>query len=328
MNNGGVNAEAIGTERPMRCLVLGGRGFIGSHLVDALLVRGFPVRCFDRPHVVSLGDTHLTNPNFELIEGDLASETDVAEALEGCEVCYHLVSTTLPKSSNADPVFDIETNVLGTVRLLTHAVKTGMKKVIFVSSGGTVYGVPTETPIPEEHPTDPICSYGITKLAIEKYLGLFKQLHGLDYTVLRLANPYGERQRIHASQGAVAVFLGKVLRGEPVEIWGDGSVVRDYIHIADVVDALLAALEQTGNEHVFNIGAGRGHSLNEVLDAIEKVTGRTADRRYLPGRAFDVPASVLSIARAKQSLGWSPKVGFEQGLGKFAAWLLQHPTAD
>lgn len=328
MNNGAVNAEAIGTERPMRCLVLGGRGFIGSHLVDALLVRGFPVRCFDRPHVVSLGDAHLTNPNFELYEGDLASENDVAEALEGCKVCYHLVSTTLPKSSNEDPVFDIETNVLGTVRLLTHAVKAGMKKVIFVSSGGTVYGVPTQTPIPEEHPTDPICSYGITKLAIEKYLGLFKQLHGLDYTVLRLANPYGERQRTHASQGAVAVFLGKVLRGESVEIWGDGSVVRDYIHIADVVDALLVALERTGNEHIFNIGAGRGHSLNEVLDAIERVTGRTADRRYLPGRAFDVPASVLSIARAKQSLGWSPKVGFEQGLEKFAAWLLHHPAVD
>jgi UDP-glucose 4-epimerase len=264
------HGETIDTERTKRCLVLGGRGFIGSHLVDALLIRGFSVRCFDRPHVIPLGDAHLTNSNFELCEGDFASETDVAEALEGCDVCYHLVSTTLPKSSNADPIFDVETNVLGTVRLLTHAVKAGMKKVIFVSSGGTVYGVPTRTPIPEEHPTDPICSYGITKLAIEKYLGLFKQLHGLDYTVLRLANPYGERQRTYASQGAVAVFLGKVLRGESVEIWGDGSVVRDYIHIADVVDALLVALEQTGNEHVFNIGAGRGHSLNEVLTRLKK----------------------------------------------------------
>jgi UDP-glucose 4-epimerase len=320
--------ETIDTVRPKRCLVLGGRGFIGSHLVDALLVRGLSVRCFDRPHVISLGDAHLTNSNFELYEGDFASETDVAEALVGCDVCYHLVSTTLPKSSNADPIFDVETNVLGTVRLLTHAVKEGVQKVIFCSSGGTVYGVPTQTPITEEHPTDPICSYGITKLAIEKYLGLFKQLHGLDYTVLRLANPYGERQRTHASQGAVAVFLGKVLRGEPVEIWGDGSVVRDYIHIADVVDALLAALEQTGKEHVFNIGAGRGHSLNEVLDTIEKVTGRAADRRYLPGRAFDVPESVLSITRAKQSLGWSPKVGFEQGLERFATWLLHNPSAD
>lgn len=321
-------SEIVATGMRERCLVLGGRGFIGSHLVDALLHEGYLVRCFDRPHVAPLGDAYLTNPNFELYEGDLASEADVAEALEGCDICYHLVSTTLPKSSNADPVFDVESNVLGTVRLLIHAVKTGVKKVIFVSSGGTVYGVPAQIPIPETHPADPICSYGITKLAIEKYLGLFKQLHSLDYTVLRIANPFGERQRTHASQGAVAVFLGKVLRGELIEIWGDGSVVRDYIHIADVVDALLAALDRTGSEHVFNIGSGRGHSLNEVLDSIEKVTGRPALRRYMPGRAFDVPASVLCIKRAKHSLGWSPQVDFEQGLSRFVDWLLQHPNTD
>ncbi len=122
----------------MRCLVIGGRGFIGSHLVDALLDKGYAVRCFDRPHVAPLGDSHLSNPRFELVEGDLVSEADVTEALEGCDFCFHLVSTTLPKSSNADPVFDVESNVLGTVRLLSHAVKSGVKKVVFVSSGGTV----------------------------------------------------------------------------------------------------------------------------------------------------------------------------------------------
>jgi UDP-glucose 4-epimerase len=275
-----------------------------------------------------MGESHLSSPNFELFEGDLVSEADVTDALVGCEVCFHLVSTTLPKSSNADPVFDVESNVLGTVRLLTHAVKSGLRKIIYVSSGGTIYGAPIQLPIPESHPTNPVCSYGISKLAIEKYLGLFHQLHGLDFTVLRIANPYGERQRTYASQGAVAVFLGKVLRGEPVEIWGDGSVVRDYIHIADVVDALLAAFERTGNEHVFNIGAGHGHSLNELLDIIEKVTGRSANRRYLPGRAFDVPASVLSIALAQQSLGWSPKVDFELGLARFAEWLQNHPSEN
>lgn len=318
------NSEIVATGTPKRCLVLGGRGFMGSHLVDALLHAGYLVRCFDRPHVAPLGDSHLTNPNFELYEGDLVSEADVVEALEGCDICYHFVSTTLPKSSNADPVFDVETNLLGTVRLLTHAVKAGVKKVIFVSSGGTVYGVPKQVPIPETHPTDPICSYGITKLAIEKYLGLFKQLHGLDYTVLRISNPYGERQRIQASQGAVSVFLGKALRGESIEIWGDGSVVRDYIYIADVVDAFIAALAPTGDEHVFNIGSGRGLSLNEVLDHIETVTGRTTVRHYTPSRTFDVPKNVLSVERAKQSLGWSPKISFEQGLRKYADWLLQH----
>ena len=309
------------------CLVLGGRGFIGSHLVDALLLSGHRVRCFDRPHVVPLGDSHISNPNFELHEGDLVSEADVVAALEGCDLCFHLVSTTLPKSSNVDPLFDIESNVLGTVRLLTHAVKLGVKKIIFVSSGGTVYGIPAQVPIPETHSTEPICSYGITKLTIEKYLGLFRQLHGLDYTVLRIANLFGERQRTHASQGSVAVFLGKVLRGEPVEIWGDGLVVRDYIYISDVVAALLASIDPAGDERVFNIGSGRGCSINDVLHSIEKVTGRSAIRRYMPGRAFDVPVSVLCIERAKRTLGWSPSVDFEIGLRRFADWLVQHTDA-
>jgi UDP-glucose 4-epimerase len=322
------NSEIVATDISKCCLVLGGRGFMGSHLVDALLHAGYRVRCFDRPHVIPLGDDHLSNPNFALYEGDLTSESDVAEALEGCDICYHLVSTTLPKSSNADPFFDVGSNLLGTIRLLTHAVKAGVKKIIFISSGGTVYGVPAQIPIPETHSTEPICSYGITKLTIEKYLGLFKQLHSLDYTVLRIANPFGERQRTHASQGVVAVFLGKVLRGEPVEIWGDGSVVRDYIYISDVVNALLAVLDRTVNEHVFNIGLGQGHSLNEVLDCIERATGRPALRRYMHGRVFDVPKNVLSIERAKHSIGWSPKVSFEQGISRFANWLLQHPNID
>jgi UDP-glucose 4-epimerase len=317
-----------GIASPSTCLVLGGRGFIGSHLISALLSHGFRVRCFDRPHVEALGSDLLDAPGFELIEGDLANEAEVAEAIEGCDVCYHLVSTTLPKSSNADPVYDIESNVVATVKLLKHAVKSGVSKVIFTSSGGTVYGNPVSTPIQESHPTNPVCSYGISKLAIEKYLGLFNNLHGLDYTVLRIANPFGARQRTHASQGAVAVFLGKILRGEPIEIWGDGSVVRDYIDISDVVDALLLALEQTSDQHVFNIGSGRGHSLNELIRAIEKVTGRTADCRYLPSRTFDIPSNVLCNTLANQYLGWSPKVEFEDGLEKFAKWLLNHPEGN
>ena len=181
--------------------------------------------------------------------------------------------------------------------------------------------MPEQIPILETHATDPVCSYGITKLSIEKYLHLFHVLYGLDYTVLRLANPFGEGQRVQASQGAVAVFLGKILRGEPIGIWGDGSVVRDYIYIRDAIDAMLAALERTTSEHVFNIGSGRGHSLNELIDLMEAVTGRTADRRYLAGRQFDVPANVLSIARATQFLDWSPKVSLDSGLKIFSDWL-------
>lgn len=303
------------------CLVLGGRGFIGSHLVAALLDRGFRVRCLDRPHILPIGESYVDNPHFELYEGDLASDADLAAAVKECDFCFHLVSTTLPKSSNADPVFDVESNVVGTIRLLHHAVESHLQKVIFVSSGGTVYGTPVETPISESHPTDPVCSYGITKLMIEKYLQLFQKLYGLDYTVLRLANPFGEGQRVSASQGAIAVFLGKVLRGEPVEIWGDGSVVRDYIYISDVVDALLLSIKPSKGSHIFNIGSGNGHSLNEVLTTIEDVTHRKAIRCYRDARVFDVPINVLNIDAARKHLAWSPKVSFSKGISRFAQWL-------
>lgn len=307
------------------CLVLGGRGFIGSHLVTRLLADGYRVRCFDRPHVLPIGDSHLDNPAFELFEGDFTSDADIERALDGCKVCFHLISTTLPKSSNADPLFDVETNLTGTLRLLQHAIKSGLKKVIFVSSGGTVYGSPRTVPIAETHPTDPISSYGITKLAIEKYLFLFHKLHGLEYNVLRLANPYGEGQRTHASQGAVAVFLGHAQSDEPIEVWGDGSVVRDYIYIGDVVTAMMATLNYQGEQRLFNIGSGVGLSLNQVLDAMERFFGRPVQRNYLPGRSFDVPASVLCINAAKEFLNWRPLVAFDEGLERFARWLEQHP---
>jgi UDP-glucose 4-epimerase len=233
-----------------------------------------------------------------------------------------MVSTTLPHSSNLDPVFDLESNVIRSVKLLDMAVKHQVKKIIFTSSGGTVYGKPTQVPIAESHPTEPTCSYGISKLAIEKYLALYKQLHGLDYTVLRIANPFGERQRLDGQQGAIAVFMGKVLRSETVEIWGDGSVVRDYIHISDVVRALLLAMSNTSIAHgVFNIGSGQGYSLNEVLSAIEQVTRKKVLRRFLVGRTFDVPVSVLDIAYAGTHLGWQPQTTFLQGLKQFYAWI-------
>lgn len=306
---------------PCRCLVLGGRGFIGSHLTRALLAQGHYVRCFDRHSAGTSNIGRQSLANCEDFNGDFTNPADVARALEGIDTCFHLVSTTLPKSSNADPVFDVESNLLGTVRMLRQAVQSGLRKVIFVSSGGTVYGVPESVPIEETHPTDPTCSYGIAKLAIEKYLALFQAQHGLEYSVLRLANPYGEGQRIESSQGAVAVFLGKILRGEPVEVWGDGSVIRDYIHIDDVVDVLLLALAYEGGERVLNIGSGQGHSVDEVLDALERAVGCNVVRRYRPGRSFDVQVSVLSIERARRALSWSPKVSFEQGVERFAAWM-------
>jgi UDP-glucose 4-epimerase len=312
---------------PEKCLVLGGKGFIGSHLVDALVAQGRSVRVLDRANLAPLS-APATNAQVEWFDGDFTSETDVRQALEGCDTVFHLVSTTLPKSSNADPLFDVETNLMGTLRLLTHAVSSGVKKIVFSSSGGTVYGIPSIVPIPETHPTDPISSYGITKLAIEKYLYLFRDLHKLDYTTLRISNPYGERQRTRANQGAIAIFLGRVLRGETIDIWGDGTTLRDYVYIGDVTNALIKAAHYSGTERTFNIGSGVGLSINQALDEIERATGLISKRNYAPARGFDVPRSVLSINQAKTILEWEPLVAFPQGLAKTVAWLRSKPDSE
>lgn len=293
---------------------------MGSHLSEALLAQGHAVRIFDRPNLVRFKSFQRGEP-VEWVEGDFINREHVARAVSGCDIIYHMVSTTLPRSSNDNPAYDVETNVIGTLNLLEAAQKNKIRKFIFVSSGGTVYGIPQEIPIKESHPTEPICSYGIGKLAIEKYINLFHLLHGIEYCVLRLANPYGERQRIAAAQGAVVVFLDKALRNEEIEIWGDGSVIRDYFHVSDAVTALTMALGYEGNHRVFNIGSGVGHSLNEILDAIEALLGVAVKRSYLPSRAFDVPVSLLDISRAAESLNWKPQVPFIEGLSRTAQWL-------
>lgn len=305
----------------MRCLVLGGGGFLGSHLCDALLAAGHAVRVFDRPNLVRYRSFN-SDEKIEWIEGDFVDREQVAKALSGCDVVYHLISTTLPRSSNDNPVYDIESNVVSTLHLLEAAKRHKVAKFVFCSSGGTIYGVPQENPpIKESHPTEPICSYGIGKLAIEKYLHLFHLLHGIDYCIFRLANPYGERQRPATAQGAVAVFLDKALRNETIEIWGDGSVIRDYLYVGDAVSALTRALTYEGRRGIFNIGSGSGLSLNDILGAIEDLIGSPVRTTYLPGRAFDVPVSVLDISNASEHLDWRPKVSFVEGLSRTAQWL-------
>ncbi len=297
----------------MKILVLGGGGFVGSHLCDALLLAGHQVRVFEYPGLKPLCPPQ-TLRRLEWMEGDFTNPVQVDEAVQGCELIYHLISTTLPKSSNDNPVYDAETNVIPSIQLLQSACRHKVGKIIFASSGGTVYGIPQQTPLPEDHPTQPISAYGISKLAIEKYLHLFHTLHGIDYCILRLANPYGTRQRATASQGAVAVFLNKALRDEPIEIWGDGSVTRDYIYIADVISAMLKAMQYPGRQRVFNVGAGVGMSLNQMLADIESILGKTLRRVYLPGRNFDVPTNVLDIRRIRQAFDWSPQTAFVDGL--------------
>jgi len=304
----------------MKSLVLGGGGFMGSHLSRALLEQGHAVTIFDRPNVKPAG-AFPHHENLEWLEGDFLNEAELGRAVAGCEIIFHLISTTLPKSSNDDPIYDVESNVVGTLHVLEAARKAGVRKVIFSSSGGTVYGVPKEVPIKESHPTDPVCAYGISKLASEKYLGLYRALHGVDYCVLRIGNPYGEGQRPAASQGAIAVFLNKALNDEVIEIWGDGTVTRDYIYIGDVMQAFLKTVTYSGEHRLFNIGGGTGRSLNELVGAMESLLRRPVARRYLPARTFDVPTSVLDVSRAKSCLGWQPETAFHVGLSRTLTWL-------
>jgi UDP-glucose 4-epimerase len=307
----------------MKCLVLGGGGFMGSHLSRALTERGHLVRIFERPNLKPV-ETVPAGANIEWLEGDFFNQDDVIEAVAGCEIIFHLISTTAPKSSNDNPAYDIESNLVSTLHLLDAAREAGVRKIVFASSGGTVYGVPNEVPIPESHQTDPICSYGIGKLAIEKYLHMYHVLHGMEYCILRIGNPYGEGQRTVAAQGAVAVFLHKALKSEVIEIWGNGTVTRDYVYIGDVVRAFLKAMEGTGEHSVFNIGAGEGHSLNELVNTIETLVRRPVALRFLPARALDVPTSILDISRAKAFLGWQPSVSFHEGLSRTLRWMEQH----
>jgi UDP-glucose 4-epimerase len=295
------------------CLVLGGAGFIGSHLADALLQAGHRVRIFDRPHLDRL-PSFLQRREFEVFTGDFLNPYVLSAALEGNEIVFHLVSTTLPKTSNDNPVYDVESNVVGTLRLLELCRSQGVRKVVFASSGGTVYGVPRSVPIDESHPTDPICSYGIHKLMIEKYLQLNHRVHGLDYCVVRPPNLYGPRQRLDIAQGAVAVFLDHALRGKPIQVWGDGSVVRDYLYVEDAAEALVKAAAFAGEPKVFNIGSGVGTSLKQLIQEIEALLGRPVPVEYTAARTLDVPANVLDASLARRLLGWTPRTSLAEGL--------------
>jgi UDP-glucose 4-epimerase len=306
----------------MKCLVLGGGGFIGSHIVEELHAAGHDIRILERPRVPRFREFAS---RVEWVEGDFQSASVVQDAVDGIDAVFHLVSTTLPKSSNDDPIFDLESNVVATLRMLEFARDARVRKIIFISSGGTVYGTPASLPIPETHPTEPRVAYGIAKLAIEKYLALFQRLHGMDYTVLRVANPYGKRQRVETAQGAVAAFIDRVLRDQPIEIWGDGTITRDYVHVADVARAFLHALDYDGDVHIFNVASGRGRTLNELVALLEDVMGRRIAVRYMPGRPFDVPSNVLAIDRARDVLGWMPQVDFEAGLRETFAWARAQP---
>ena len=297
----------------MKCTVFGGGGFIGEAVTDKLLSAGHSVRVVERADAVPYR-AFAADEQLEWVGGDMFDAAVLDHTLQGADVAVHLVSTTLPKNSDANPVHDVETNLLGALRLLDAVVKNNVKKVLFISSGGTVYGIPEYLPIDEKHPTNPLVSYGATKLAIEKFLQLHARKHGFVVRILRVANPYGQRQQAANAQGAATAFLRRAINGEPIEIWGDGSAVRDYLHVDDVASAFLRATDYEGEHQVFNIGSGCGTSLNELADIAMEAAGRRCPIRHLPSRGFDVPANVLSNKLAASELRWTPQTSLSDGL--------------
>ncbi len=307
----------------LRCAVLGAGGFIGTNLCQALIGRVDSLRCFGRRQLFpeALG-------GFEWMPGDFADPTCLSTVVSGCDVVFHLVNATTPASSNVDKVADLNANVASTLRLLDICRESRVQRVVFVSSGGTVYGIPEIVPTPETAPTNPITAYGISKLAIEKYLSLYEYLYGLEYRVLRVSNPFGPYQLAQKSQGVIAAFLRQATAGKAIEMWGDGSVVRDYIYIDDVVDALVRAVTHEGTGRIFNIGSGHGLSLNDIVTAIEALLGQKLEVNRLPGRPVDVPVSVLDTRFAESELGWHACTAVEKGLENTIAWIKNRTGKD
>ncbi len=256
----------------------------------------------------------------DVFKGDFSDPLVLAEAIEGHDIVFHLVHATTPQSANRDMVEDLQQSVVPSLKLLDVSLKLGVKRIVFVSSGGVIYGPAKLIPTPEIAPTNPISAYGVSKLAIEKYLALYEHLHGLDYRVLRVANPFGPFQLPRKNQGIVAALIARALSDESIEIWGDGSIVRDYIFVSDVIDALDAAANDQSGTRIFNIGTGQGRSLLDVIAAIERQLGKTLRIEWKPARPVDVPTSIIAIERAREVLSWVPKTSFEEGVNETIAW--------
>ncbi|WP_448383645.1 NAD-dependent epimerase/dehydratase family protein [Desulfosoma sp.] len=304
----------------MHCLLTGGGGFIGSRLVQLLLAHGWDVTIVD-PQRPSFQHSAATSTRLYHIPDPIANCPSLDEVLDRTDVLVHLAWTTTPGSSMQAPENDVTSNLLESIRLFKKAIEKNVKKIIFASSGGTVYGKALYLPIDEEHPTHPISSYGITKLAVEKYLQCFYYITGIPIVIFRFANAYGPGQPFDRNQGIISTFMAKIIRGEPLSIWGDGTVVRDYVFVDDIAEALRAGIERETTSHVFNIGTGKGFSVLDIVKYLKAITGAHFEVHFGPGRPFDPPANVLDFSRAAQELDWHPRIPLYDGMVKTWQWI-------
>lgn len=311
----------------MNCLVLGGAGFLGSHLCEELVQEGFTVRVLDLPQTTYKNLEHIKE-SIEILAGDFTNPLVLQNALFNIDVVVHLAWSTHPKTSNEEPVYDIESNLVGSVQLLNECVRNKVKKLVFISSGGTVYGFQEKIPIREDSPTNPLCSYGITKLAFEKYIKMYSSLFDFDCAIVRVSNLYGERQNLSRPQGCIGVFLDNIITGQPITIWGDGSIVRDYLYVKDAAKAFAAVCAKSHKSKVFNVGSGVGMSVNEIVEITQRVSNRRTDVIFQESRSFDIPVNVLDITRARKELLWKPETCIEEGVKKTCDWMVQEALSS
>jgi len=309
----------------MKILLLGGAGFIGTNLAIQLAKDpSNEITVADRDPLFFQQIDKLKLPNVRTAVSDLSPDADYDFLLAGQEIVYHLISTSMPTNSNRHIPEELKANVLLSANLFEACVRQKTKKVVFISSGGTVYGKESACPLGEETPTNPISSYGVQKITIEKLLYLYNYMYDLDYRIIRLANPYGPYQRPNGVLGAVTTFTWKAIRGEQIEVYGDGSVIRDFIYIDDAIRGILKIADGNASEHVFNLGSGQGTSIRQVLETVEEALGVRLNVKYTEARPVDVPVNYLDISRYESAFGPLHPIQLAEGIRKTAEFMRNH----
>ena len=299
--------------------VLGGDGFIGRHLVArlaGLTDEMHNIRVFSRFSNYKSGDRHPFQElsNVTIIPGDFSNRNEVSSAIEKADYVFHLISTTNPATSSEEPLAEVDTNIRFTIELLESCVYHKVKKVIFLSSGGTVYGDVDSSTINEQTLPLPRSPYGIGKITIEHYLRYFKHTHGLDYIVYRVANPYGPGQNIYGKQGVIPIFMRSLLTNSTITVYGDGTMVRDYIYIDDLINMITTSYAKSSQSEVYNLGSGSGVTINQIISTIEKCTGGHLKKIYTETPSTFVHKSVLDIQRFTQEFGFKHPLSLEDGI--------------